>query len=89
MPSQKTKQFTFGLVTTPKTVVYTWLQVTPTTLTTVVRTARSTNEPSGINDLDNAATEFKYPGLPASQLELTKPLEAKHLQLSTAKFSCH
>lgn len=63
-------------MTTPKTVVYTWLQVTPTTLTTVVRTARSTNEPSGINDLDNDATEFKYPGLPASQLELTKPLEA-------------
>ena len=43
-------------------------------LTTVVTTARSTNEPSGINDLDNDPTKVKYPGLLTSQLELKKPL---------------
>ena len=61
-------------VATPAAVVYTWPQVTPTTLTTVVTPARNTKEQSGINDLDNDPTEVKYLGLPANQLELKKPL---------------
>lgn len=49
------------------TFVYTWPQVDPTFLMTVITTAPSINKPSGINDLDNDLMEVKYLALPASQ----------------------
>ena len=60
------------------------------TLLTVVTTTRGTDEPSGVNDVDNDPIEVKYLGLPTSQLELKKPLgwEVKCLQVPTTKSSC-
>lgn len=40
-------------VTTPTTVFNTWPQVTPMTLTTLITTARCTNEPRGMNGNGN------------------------------------
>ena len=56
------------------TGVHPWPHVTQMTLMTAITTARSTNEPSNINGLDNDPIEVKYLGLPTSQLELKKPL---------------
>ena len=78
----------WSYVTTPTTVVYPWPQVTPATLMAVVTTARNTNEPSNIKDLDNNPTEVKY--FLNSQLEPKKPQgwKVKHLKVSTTKSSC-
>ena len=58
-------------VTTIMTVVHTWYQVTQTTVVTI---ARSTDDPSDINDLDNDSTEVIHLGFPINQPELRKPL---------------
>lgn len=51
---------------TPTGVIYTWSQVTQRTLEAIITTARSTNESSNINGLDNSATD-PYLGLFTSQ----------------------
>ena len=71
--------------------IHTWPQVTPITLTTSVTTAINTDEPGGINDLDNNPAEDTCPGLRSCKLELKRPLECivKCYQVSTTTLSTH
>ena len=58
---------TWSHLTTKTMAIGTWPQVTLRTLTTLVTTARSTSEPSGINGHNNDPTKPKYMDIPISQ----------------------
>lgn len=60
---------TFYLLTTP---IYTWPQVTLTTVNDDITKARSTYEPGDISDVGNNPREDKNLGHPTSRSELKK-----------------